>query len=313
MSRNGNWQERQSHAANIARLREQQACGSLRSDVHARRVAAGLAPVELSSRRAAPYGLPVVLVQSGGGVLAACCTTDESAISWPTGDSTACLASLAASAAAQPPGFGFAAARCAVVLERCASLLGQTATNRQMSHALCSVAPRSVEDEAHVALCHDSACVSYGDKLRLRLCEQDGLLLSSTHLTPTCCSKSKRQLVAWAATGDAAESLWKILPSHVSSRAAQLALEGSPLPFGAPFSLLHVPSGQSLSAERTAPRVSSSCWGAEVEVAACSRPAAGVSHSDALMHESRGRAESAVVALAEENVWRFAGATEEAD
>jgi len=112
-TRVGNWsEERQARERQVSELLAKRAAGTLASDVHAARVAAGLAPVALPPRGddgALRFGDVAVLCSATGGALAAC-VHDLT----PSGgaDAPACAAALAPSEAP--------VARVALQLERCA-------------------------------------------------------------------------------------------------------------------------------------------------------------------------------------------------
>ena len=111
-TRVGNWSEdKQARERQIAELLAKRAAGTLASDVHAARVAAGLQPVALPPRGddgVLRFSDVAVLCSATGGALAACV---HDSIPGPPDAPPACAAALAP---AQAP-----VARAAVQLERC--------------------------------------------------------------------------------------------------------------------------------------------------------------------------------------------------
>jgi hypothetical protein len=121
-TRVGNWSEQAiQEAETLERLTAQREAGTLRSDVHARRLAAAntrVALPPLGDDGCLRFGQPTGVVSAGDGVLAACV---HDAVLAP--EQLACAAVLADQSSVSSVDSSSVIARCCVVLERCACVV----------------------------------------------------------------------------------------------------------------------------------------------------------------------------------------------
>ena len=124
-TRVGNWREDGiAEAETIDRLQAQRNAGTLRADVHARRLAAATAPVTLPPLGDDGYlrfGQPTALVNGEGAAALVLASSTHNMVLTP--DQRACAAMLASAVppcVADSTGGATVSARCCVVLERCA-------------------------------------------------------------------------------------------------------------------------------------------------------------------------------------------------